>query len=134
MPLPDGRVDPASTTEITAVLAAVQAAMGADGLADLLQRLPGVVRRAGTRRGLFRAATPDEYWLGEQDLLTLGPPLIHAQVVGGVVLHRATLTPGSAPGTIASLLVRLIAQTATYESYDEASVALTAARDTVARF
>lgn len=131
MPLPDGRVDASSAAEVTGVLGAVHRAMGAEGLADLLQRLPGVTYRAGRPGGLFRSATPAEYWLGTEDVLTLEPQLVHAQVVNGVVLHRTTLAPGVAPATIAGLVVRLVTQMG---SADEASVALTAARDTVEGF
>lgn len=131
MPLPDGRVDPTAPDEVAAVLAAVQAAMGPAGLGDLLERLPGVVRQAGTPKGLFRAATPDRLWLGSQDVVALGTPLVHEQVVGGVVLHRAPLPPGTAPGVLARLVARLTSAAAATET---ASVALTAAREATDRF
>lgn len=99
MPLPDGRVDPASTAEVAAVLSAVHATMGDEGLADLLGRLPGVVREAGTPKGLFRAARPDRLWLGPEDVVALTTPLVHEQIVGGVILHRATLAPVRRPAS-----------------------------------
>lgn len=131
MPLPDGRVDPAAADEVAAVLGAVQTTMGAEGLADLLARLPGVVREAGRAKTMFRAATPDRIWLGPEDAIALAAPLVHEQVVGGVVLHRAALPAGTAPGALAGLVTRLTASTG---ATDAVSIALTAAREAAERF
>lgn len=131
MPLPDGRVDATSTDEVAAVLHAVITSMGTDGLIDVLTRVPGVRILPGRPGGLLRKATPAQCWLGVEDRLVLSTPLVHEQVVRDVVLHNETLAPGVAPATVARLLVRLVAQMAAYE---DASVALTGARDAVAGF
>lgn len=126
MPLPDGRVDAASTDEVAAVLGSVITSMGTEGLLDVLGRVPGVTIQPGRPGGLFRKAEPLLCWVGPEDRLVVAGQLLHEQVVRGVVLHSAALPPGTAPATIARLLVRHVAQMA---AYDDASIALTGARE-----
>jgi hypothetical protein len=106
MPLPDGRVDPDSEAEVSEVLAAVNRALGAGGVADLVGRLPGTRFERGRPGGAFRAARADRVLIGSENGFLVTEPPVLEQVVGGVVLHREVLTPGKLPAALAGTLIR----------------------------
>lgn len=125
---PSGDVDPGDVDQVRAVLAETLRLMGVDGVVDLLARLPGVVVHAGRPKGFLSRAVPASVWVGPEDQVVLSTPPEHAQVVGGVVLHRVPLPPGQLPTVVARLVVALVR---TQGSAAETSLTLTAAREAV---
>lgn len=124
--LPEGYVDPGDATAVAEVIRATVATGGLDALTDLLRRLPGTRTTAAVPQGFLRPAVPAAVWLGGEQCwsCTEPPELLH--VVGGVVLHRAQVQPGEAPGLLAPVVTDLVRRTGA--NLDAAAV-LTAARD-----
>ncbi|MGH3492651.1 MAG: hypothetical protein ACRDQ1_05360 [Sciscionella sp.] len=129
-PSPEGYVDPVNQQEVAAVLGSVLRTIGVPGLGDLLGRVPGSRVEAPRAGGMFRRAMPPSVWLSPEHQLQLGEPVVHAHVVGGVVLAREPLPPGRLPEAVARLLVAAITDQG---SHAEAAVVLTAARETCER-
>lgn len=127
----DGLVDPLDPAEVAPVLAAALAAMGVGGVVDLLVRLPGVHLEEARPKRLFSPAVPGLVHLGEEHRLSLGDPVLHEHVVGGVVLARDPLPGGDLPGVLARLVAELVRREAAVE---EAAVALSAVRDATGSF
>jgi len=127
---PEGFVDPSDEQQVAAVLAIVLRTLGIAGLGDLLGRMPGSRSEAERPGGMFRHAAPASVWLSPQHQILLGDPVVHAHVVGGVVLARDPLPAGRLPDAVARLLV---AATADQGSQSEAAVVLTAARESTER-
>jgi hypothetical protein len=69
-------------------------------------------------------------WLSPQHQLLLDDPVVHVHVVGGVVLAREQLPAGRLPAAVAPLLVAAVADQG---SQSEATVVLTAARESSER-
>lgn len=127
MSLPsEGYVDPLDAAQVTPVLDAVLEMAGLGGLADLLDRIPGLRVQPAVPGRLFRAAAPPAAWFGAENCLSLADPVMHQQVVGGVVLHRAQVGRGALAPLIARLLAPVVRESGGQE---EAAVALTAARE-----
>jgi len=126
--LPEGYLDPYDAAAVAALVSRVQAASGADGILDLLGRLPGSVSTPGRGGGLFRAAVPGTLRLGTEYVVTLAEPPVLEHVVSGVVLQREPLHPGRVgtvlPPVIADLARELGARVDT-------SVVLTAVSETL---
>jgi hypothetical protein len=128
--VPEGYVDPLDRDVVATLLAATQSAMGVEGVADLLMRLPGVRRTAGTPKGFLRPATPDTVWLGPEDAFVLTDPPAYHHVVGGVALHHEPLPPGLLAGVVARLVAQWTVDTGTRA---ESAAVLTAAREVLDR-
>jgi hypothetical protein len=128
--LPEGYVDPSDASQVAAVLGAVQRALGVPGLGDLLGRIPGSRLEPARPGGFLRAALPASVWLTAEHQLVLTDPVVHAHVVGGVVLARDTLPAGRLPETVARLVVAAVREQG---ARSEAAVVLTAARESCER-
>ncbi len=127
---PEGFVDPSDERQVAAVLGTVLKALGIAGLGDLLGRIPGSRVEDRQPRRLFKRAVPSSVWLSSQHQLLLNDPVVHVHVVGGVVLARDSLPAGRLPEAVARLLVAAIADQG---SQPEATVVLTAARESTER-
>ncbi|MDX6302909.1 MAG: hypothetical protein QOF53_4123 [Nocardioidaceae bacterium] len=127
---PEGFVDPSDEQQVAAVLDAVLRTLGVLGVRDLLARMPGSRSEASRPGGMFRRAEPASVWVGPEHQIVLSDPVVHAHVVGGVILARDPLPGGRLPQALARLLVAAIADQA---SQSEAAVVLTAARESTER-
>jgi hypothetical protein len=127
---PEGLVDPSDEKQVAAVLGNVLRVLGIPGLGDLLGRIPGSRFEASRPGGMFRRAVPASVWLSSQHQLLLDDPVVHVHVVGGVVLAREQLPAGRLPAAVAPLLVAAVADQG---SQSEATVVLTAARESSER-
>ncbi len=128
-PLPEGYVDPTDPVAVGSVLQATVDTGGLDAVADLLARLPGTRQTPAEPRGFLRAAVPAAIWLGTETCWACTSPPTLLQVVGGVVLHRETVEPGEVAGSLSRVVADLVRRTG---AVDDASAALTAARDLAA--
>ena len=126
--LPPGYLDPFDVAAVAALVTRLQAAAGADGVVDLMRRLPGTSVVPGRGAGLFRAATPDSLRLGSEYAVSLTDPPVLEHVVSGVVLQREVLLAGR----VGSVLPRVVADlTRELGARSEVSVVLTAVAETL---
>jgi hypothetical protein len=128
--LPEGFVDPSDEQQVADVLDAVLRTLGVLGLGDLLARMPGSRSEASRPGGMFRRGEPASVWPSPEHQIVLSDPVVHAHVVGGVILARDQLPGGRLPQALARLLVAVIADQG---SQSEATVVLTAARESTER-
>jgi hypothetical protein len=131
---PGGRgvpdVDPLDAGQVAAVIGQTLAAFGALGVVDLLARMPGTTLVRERPGGLFRKREPEAVVVGEHRIL-VADTLVDEHVVGGITLARDALSFVDAGPVLARHLTRLVAETG---ATSEATVVLTVARDTAARF
>jgi hypothetical protein len=125
-PLPEGYVDPEDAAEVTAVIAATVSFGGLEAVGDLLARLPGTTTTPAVTKGLLRRAVPAAVWLGPENCWSMSRPPTLLHVVGGVVLHREVVEPGTAATLLGRVVADLVRRTG---SVADGSAVLTAARD-----
>ncbi|WP_151082006.1 hypothetical protein [Nocardioides cynanchi] len=127
--LPDGYVDPTDPLAVGAVLEATARTSGLDAVTDLLTRLPGTRTTPATPKGFLRSAVPASVWLGPESCWSCTEPPTLLHVVGGVVLQRTEVQPGDVGAALSRVVADLVRRTG---QVDDASAALTAARDVAA--
>jgi hypothetical protein len=123
--LPAGFVDPRDPAQVAPVLAAALKQLGLAGLVELLARVPGLAIDPGRPGGALRRAIAPSVVNGTE-VLRFTAPASREHVVGGIVLSRAPVTAAELPGWLAGACRDAV--TATGDP-DDASIALTAARD-----
>lgn len=126
--LPAGFVDPADSSQVAAVLQGTLERLGLAALVDLLTKVPGLAIEAGRPAGRFRAAEPAVLQAGQHRLL-LGARTVREHVVGGIVLRREPVPVAELPVVLARIVSDSVAGAV---GTGDASVALTAVRDTLA--